>query len=128
MGGAAGRVAIGSIPKLGRHGQTTRGGSGYWDGLSRMRCSVELIRAFTPVFAGYAERCTAGPGPFQALEVGTVPGLQRTTEEVLRGARDKCTPGRILPQFETAEKKWIRVRLAGQWAGSAGPSRLERVS
>ena len=48
--------------------------------LSRMRCSVELIRAFTPVFAGYAERCTAGPGPFQALVVGTVPGLQRTTK------------------------------------------------
>jgi hypothetical protein len=48
--------------------------------VSRMRCSAELLRAFTPVFAGYAERCTADPGPFQPAESGTVPGLQRTTK------------------------------------------------
>jgi hypothetical protein len=27
-----------------------------------------------------AERCSAGPGPFQTLGSGTVPGLQRTTK------------------------------------------------
>src|SRR6202035_286730 len=36
-----------------------------------------------------AEWCTAGPGPFETPESGTVPGLQRTTEGVLRRARDK---------------------------------------
>jgi hypothetical protein len=30
--------------------------------MSRTRCSAKLIRAFTPVFAGCAERCSADPG------------------------------------------------------------------
>jgi len=37
--------------------------------VSRMRCSAQRIRAFTPVFAGYAERCTADPGPFNMLSL-----------------------------------------------------------
>jgi hypothetical protein len=39
----------------------------------------EAHKGVTPVFAGYAEWCTAGPGPFQTPAIGTVPGLQRTT-------------------------------------------------
>jgi hypothetical protein len=37
-----------------------------------MRCSAKLIRAFTPVFAGYTARCSADPGPFQT------PSLERS--------------------------------------------------
>ena len=49
--------------------------------VSRMRCSAKLIRAFTPVFAGYAERCSAGPGPFHMPESGTVPAQGRDKYE-----------------------------------------------
>ncbi len=56
---------------------------------------MELIRAFTPVFAGYAKRCAAEPGSFRTREFGTVPGLQRITEEVLRCARDKGAPSNL---------------------------------
>ena len=55
---------------------------------SRTRRSAQLLRAFTPVFAGYAERCAAEPGSFRTPASGTVPSLQRITEEVLRRARD----------------------------------------
>jgi len=48
---------------------------------SRTRCSAKLLRALTPVFAGYAERCAVDPGSFQTPECGTVPGLQRTTKK-----------------------------------------------
>jgi hypothetical protein len=51
--------------------------------VSRMRCSAKLIRALTPVFAGYAERCTAGPGPFQTPALGTVPGGWSLRKQIL---------------------------------------------
>src|SRR5437016_1068469 len=51
-------------------------------------------------------RCTAGPGPFQTPESGTVPGLQRTTEEVLSRARDARSQ-------HTVEKIMRRTILAG---------------
>jgi hypothetical protein len=55
-------------------------------GRSKFLWRLRHNTALTPVFAGYAERCSAGPGPFQTLAFGTVPGLQRTTPQELRAA------------------------------------------
>src|SRR5258708_40105238 len=50
-------------------------------GMSSLRKQGPNIRAFTPVFAGYAERCSAWPGSFQtrSLERSRVkPGTSET--------------------------------------------------
>ena len=54
--------------------------------LSRMRCSVERIGAFTPVFAGLCGTVHRWSGTVPGSEFGTVPGLQRTTSQELRAA------------------------------------------
>jgi hypothetical protein len=49
--------------------------------------------------AALAERCTAGPGPFQTPEFVTVPGQQRTTK------RCCAAPGTSVTGFGPAEKR-----------------------